>query len=266
MKTFSALLNSIFKTYTVWVVVALSLILLLLISWQIALAQTEPLKINGIEVKEYVIEKYKLKKDDVISEIQQTPNGPSGKLYIMGENITPKTVMATGDVKTRARSIAKAFLQEEAVLLGIPNIDETKEMAINVDTSPYTNLTTTNIYYRRYINNLELENASIQITVGHDEKIKTVIAELIPAPPELYEAVKKTTLTKDEAVNIIKRDLQLNRIDPNGIRKLNITKIAIQSQPYVIWRADVILSTGRFGYSINAFTGEIVEKRDTLVW
>ena len=264
-----AIFNSRNKTMRIWLLSSSVVILSLSIFCQLALAQTEPLKINGIEVKEYLIEKYKLHKvhkDDLTSTLQQTPYGPSGKLYIMSENITPKTVIATGDIQTRAQAIAKAFLQEEAVLLGISNIDEIKEMSIDIFTSLYTNFTTTNIYYRRYINNLELENAYIQITIGHDGNIRSVSAELVAIPSELYEAVKKKTVTKDEAINIIKQDLLSNKIAPRDIMKLNITKIATQSQPYVVWKADVILSTGRFGYSINAFTGEIVKKRDTLVW
>ena len=52
------------------------------------------------------------------STVQQTPNGPSGKLHIRG-NITPKNVKAAEGVQGRARAIAEAFLEEEAELLGI---------------------------------------------------------------------------------------------------------------------------------------------------
>jgi hypothetical protein len=176
-------------------------------------------------------------------------------------------VITDTSVQGRARAIAKAFLEEEAIMLGISNIGEIKEMSIDVFTSPYTNLTTTNVNYRYYIENLELENAYIQITIGHDENIRSVSAELVPTPPELYEAVKKKTLTEGEILKIVKQDLESAGIDSKEMRVLSIKTVAIPSPPYVIWKADVNLKKGggRWKYRIDALTGELLEKRDALI-
>src|SRR4030067_893322 len=83
-----------------WPMTVFYLFSALFIFTQAVLAQKEPdgiaqpYKINGKEVKEYLMEKYGLRKDDVTSEIQQTPNGPSGKMHINSfeRPITPKNV------------------------------------------------------------------------------------------------------------------------------------------------------------------------------
>lgn len=263
------------KARRVRMLFGMTLILALLIFGQTVSAQKEqdviaqPFKINGKEVKNYLMEKYKLRKHDVSSSLQQTPNGPSGKLHLRGD-IVPQNIANAKRMKNRedrARAIAGVFLKEEASLLGITNMDEIREMSIDTFTSPYNNLTTTNIRYQRYINDLELEYAYIGITIEHDGNIRSVSAELVPTPPELYEAVKEKILTEGEILKIVKQDLESAGIDPKDMRVLSIEKVAIPSPPYVIWKADINLKKGggRWKYRINAFTGEILEKRDALI-
>jgi len=246
---------------------------------QVAVAQKEAeisfqsYKINGKEVKEYLMDKYKLHKlhkDDLIITLQQTPYGPSGRLNISSFDrpFTPQNIVVTdASVQGRARAIAQAFLREEATLLGISNMDEIHEMKLDTFTSPYTNLTTTNIHYRRYIDNLELKDMYIGITIGHDETIRSVNAELVPVPPQLYEAVKKKALSETEILKIVEQDLTSKGINPETIRILSMEEIAVSWAPYVVWVVDVNLrkEVGRWNYSINAFTGEIVKKVDTLM-
>lgn len=247
---------------------------------QLALAQKEPevnsqpYKINGKEVKEYLMDKYqlhKIHKDDMTSTLQLTPNGPSGNLYINSfeRPITPQNITITdASVQGRARAIARAFLREETTLFGISNMDEIREMRIDTFTSPYTKLTTTNIHYRRYIDNLELKDMYIGITIGQYENIRSVSAELVPTPPELYEAVTKKTLSEIEILKIVEQDLESVGINSRDMRVLKVEKVVIPSPPYVIWKPDVNLKKGigRWGYDINAFTGEIIKKKNTLVW
>lgn len=224
--------------------------------------QAEPFKINGKDVKEYLIEKYKLRKDDIgdSTNVKQTPNGPKGYLSIM-RNIKLKNVILTGRGQDRDRAVAKAFLEEEANLLGITNMDEIHERAI--DTSRGHDGDYTTIYYNRLINNLVLNGADIRITIRPDETI-AVSAELIPAPPQLYEAVKRKTITKDKVMEIIKQDLlaNANKSDSKGMRISEIRKIAISTPPYVVWVANAGLENdlGGWGYTIDAFTEEILKK------
>jgi hypothetical protein len=62
----------------------------------------------------------------------------------------PKNVASLGgDRENRSRAIAKAFLEEEAELLGITSMDEIKEYGI--ETSKGNDGDFTNIYYRRSV-------------------------------------------------------------------------------------------------------------------
>ena len=241
------------------------LVATLLIFGQLALAQNEPLKINGKEVKEYLMEKYKLRKDDVRSEIQQTPNGPSGKLHINSfeRPFTPQNVVITDtSVQGRVRAIAQAFLKEDVALLGITNMDEIRE--IRIDTTKGREGDYTTVRYSRYIDNLELDGVYIRIDIGPDERIIGVNAEIMPAPPELYEAVKKKTLTEDEIRKIVEDDIKTNPAAKKtlkmagGSKSLKLEKIAIPSTPYVVWKVKSVV----WDYTIDAFTSEILEKHE----
>lgn len=256
-----------------WMPTILFLFYALFLLTPIAIAQkmsadsAHPLKINGKEVKEYLIEKYKLRKHDVSSTLQHTPYGPEGKLHLRGD-IVPKYIANAKEIKNRedrARAMAKVFLEEEAGLFGITNMDEIRKVKTNTIQGYKGQVTS--VHYRRYINNVELENMYVRVTIGPDETITSVGAELIPTPPELYEAVKKKILTEGEILKIVKQDLESAGVDPKEMRVLSIEKAAIPSSPYVIWKVDVNLkkSGGRWKYRIDAFTGEILEKRDALI-
>ena len=221
---------------------------------------SQPFKINGKEVKEYLIEKYKLHKENVISEIQQTPNGPSGTLHLRGD-IKPKDIVITEDtVQGHAKAIAKAFLEKESNLLGIANMKEIQETKINTIKGYRGDITS--VHFRRYIDKLELENVDIRITIGPNETITSIGASLVPPPPELYEAVKKKTLTEDEIRKIVEYDLGSTKKDLTGMKISEIRKIAIPSPPYVIWTANAGVKSdqGMWGYQIDAFTGEIIKR------
>ncbi len=110
-----------------------ALISLFLIFGHAAHAQDMPFRINGMDVKEYLIEKYNLRKHNVSSTLQQTPNGPKGYLSISGMGIKPKFMPVEENIQARARAIAKAFLKEEARLFGITNMDEIREISVETD-------------------------------------------------------------------------------------------------------------------------------------
>lgn len=273
MKHKTNITNSRFRYLRSWILSVLFLFYALFLPTSIALSQNEPdvnyqpYNINGKEVKQYLVEKYELKKHDVTSTLKQTLYGPEGKVYLRGK-ITPRNVaIAAGitDIKDRARAIAKVFLEEEASLFGITNMEEIREIKITTDKGyggEYVH-----IRYLRYINNLELEDANIIIRIGPDEKISWVRAEVVPISSELYEAVKKKILTEGEILKIVKQDLESAGVDPKEMRVLSIKKVAIPSPTYVIWKADINLKKGggRWKYRIDAFTGEILEKRDALI-
>jgi Zn-dependent metalloprotease len=143
-------------------------------------------------------------------------------------------------------------MEEEPELLGIIKPEEIRE--VNINTSKGYNGDYTNVNYQRYINGIELKNADMQITIGPNENISGISARLVPVSLEVYEATKKKTLSEEEIRSIIENDLRQNNIDPkSGIPTYH--KIAILSPPYVVW-----IVRRHWIYTINAFTGEIIEK------
>jgi hypothetical protein len=256
--------------------VPLVLLLWLFAFWQAALAQAKPnaagppFKVNGKEVKEYLTGKYgpKLRKDDLVSTLKQTPHGPEGTLYFRGD-IVPKNAARARGIKNRedrARAVTMAFLEEEGGLFGIDNIAEMRE--IRIFTSEGYDGEYVTILYLRYIDGLELDRSYVRITTRPEiDKITSVAAELIPAPPELYAAVRSETLGRNEILDIVRQDLTSAGINAADMRLLSIKKVAVPSSPYVIWNVDINLrmQLGRWKYRIDAFTGEILEKRDALI-
>ena len=259
MKNISAALDSYMKTRSVLLLITLVLFLTLLIFGHNAEAQDIPVTQQSTQdVKQYLTDKY-IEIHDVVSTIEQTQDGPRGRLNIRGK-IVPKAEIVGTDKKERSRAIAKAFLEEEADLFGITDMEEIRE--IGIYSGKGRDGEYTNINYRRYIDNLELGEMYIRLRVGPREKITRVNAELVPVPIELYEAVKKQTITEDKAIKTVERDLNSDGIEPKDIRILKIVKVAISSPPYVIWTVDANLKKGegRWGYQIDAFTGEILKK------
>jgi len=216
-------------------------------------------------VKQYLTDKYQ-KIQEVMSSLYQTPNGPQGKLHIRG-NFMPKNAPAIGgDRENRSRAIAKAFLEEEATLLGIKDMAELKEVRINTEKGHDGDYI--NIYYRRYINNLELEKAHLYIIIGPDETINSVSAGLVPVPPELYQAVAKKQLPEEKIREIVKQDLKSSgNIEANNVKIADMAKVAVATAPYLIWKVRVTIKTGTedWDYKIDALTGEILNKRSALI-
>lgn len=207
--------------------------------------------------KKYFKEKYQHVDTDITSsDVKRTKHGLSGSLWISG-NIVPQKkpsidMTKEPDRHARARAIAKAFMEDEAALFGITNPDEVRELNISTNNMPRGDYTFIN--FQRYINNIELENADMQIVIGPTEDITTAQARLVAVPPEVYEATKKKTLPKNEVQSIVEKDLTENMIDTKEIQ-ITCKKMAILSNPYVVW--EVI---SHWVYTINAFTGEIIRK------
>lgn len=135
-------------------------------------------------IKNHLKYKYVQIDDFIISTLQQTPHGPSGKINIGGD-IVPKTtdgvpiksVITETGRKARASAIAKAIIAEEVSLLGITDMDEVKE--VNSLDRPEG----VSIYFQRYIGALPFEYGDIAVHFKADgETIMSLQANVV-APP-----------------------------------------------------------------------------------
>lgn len=224
----------------------------------------------------YIKEKYKQIKH-AESDVKQTMNGPSGKVWLSGD-IEPQKKVALDlskepDRHVRSRAIAKVFMDDEPALLGITNSYEMQEMNISTDKGFEGDYT--HINYHKFINGIELKNADLLIVVGPKENIFSVHARLVPVSSEVYEATQKNTLSEDEVKSIVETDLAAD--DNSGYDKLrkaesdsrgheriqlrrSFKKVAITTPPYVIWEVSYIT----YIYNIDAFTGKIMNKIDSI--
>lgn len=137
------------------------------------------------DVSKHLKDKYRMK-GNVLDQntIKQTLYGPSGKISIDGwdKNLKPQTEIVGESKEERARAIAKAFMAEEAELLGIVDITEIKENKIVIGQGERGDYI--NIHYGRVINGVELKGSYIHITIGPEETITRVNADVI-APPHI---------------------------------------------------------------------------------
>ena len=256
------------QQYQKLLTITLVLILSLFVLCQTANAQNAPndksLKSykKPPNLKKYFQDKYKdqIDMDMITSNLQETPQGPRGKLHLSG-HIKPKNVEATsgdGDKATRARAIAKAFLKDESELFGLPDLNELREYKII--TSKGLKGEYTQIYYTRYIDDWPLDNSRAHIVIGPDESITSMYVTLTPAPSELYQAVAKKLITESEATEIVERDMKAHRIQSKGMSISSIHKYALTKPPYVVWIITIGTRVNGWAYTINAITGDIILK------
>ncbi len=155
----------------------------------------------------------------------------------------------------QSRAIAKAFLEEEATIIGITNFNEIGEIKLYTNEEKITFL-----LYGRFINGIELDGMHILIAIGADQTIRSVNATLVPVGPEVYEATAKETLSKEQARRIAGQDIKSfpRKGSKPDLSKIEFKKYAIADAPYVIWDAR---AAGRH-YRIDAFSGEILRKTE----
>lgn len=220
-----------------------------------------------VDLKTLLKGKYpKLK--DIISSVHATKNGFKGSLHLRGSFTPKKSYSKDGDRNNRARALAWAFMEEETSLLGIDDMGEMKEDKFEADKGYGGDYS--EIYYQRYINDTPLAGAIVHITVGPDETIMFIAANLAPAPQEVYDKTTQTMLTQENISKILKQDVKASiEIADAHIKIKKLKKYAISSDPYVIWRAQVNLSPEgwrqSYLYTVDAVTGEILTKKDMIV-
>ncbi|KAF0221407.1 MAG: hypothetical protein FD174_545 [Geobacteraceae bacterium] len=197
------------------------------------------------------------------SDVVLTKDGRSGHFSLSGDIVPHKKpeidLSAEPNKDVRAREIARAFLEDEQVLFDIKDLNEIKEYNLSTDKMPHGEYT--HINYKRFINGVEVEGAYIQVVVGPSENLTSVQASLVAIPLAAYEAINNASLSENEIISLVEADhneQDIKRYPKNDIVK-TFKKIAIASDPYVIW--DVFY---RYVYRINAFTGEIMSKQSAI--
>ena len=96
--------------------------------------------------------------------------------------------------------------------------------------------------------------------VDADGAIRHVHATLTPVSSDLYWAAKRKTMSKDEVMRIVEREL--TKSDQKLAPTIREPKLfATWRPPYLVWGASGSLAGNpAWGYNIDAFTGKILNK------
>ncbi len=202
----------------------------------------------------------------ISSTVEETPDGPKGYFHING-NIKPKSlnmssVVNETDTSTSARTVSKAFIDDESDFLGISKKEEVREEK----TSPIEGYdgTSTKVTYLRYINGLLVNNSHVDITVGPTKEIKDISADLVPMPSKLFEAAQRETLSEAQIIKIIESDLGTQGKNTKSMKVEKISKYLETESPYVFYGVTIKLDGKpgtRMSFKLDAQTGEILASR-----
>lgn len=217
------------------------------------------------ELKKKLLKKYGLDKDTLTIRLEHTQHGPKGYISMWRnrspghDNDTKDTPVIKENTHSRVTSIVREFLTEEAELFGIADLNELREIHYETDVRGLTS-----IRFQRYIDQLPLENSTIQFFVRSSGEVSEVSARLSPSSPELYEAVKKETLSEERIRAIAEETLRGVGFDvtinPYMRQYIKAHKVAIATPPYVLWKVE-----SYWNLVINAFTGEVIEKYSNIM-
>jgi hypothetical protein len=208
---------------------------------------------------QYFQAKYTQVDDSLESSVLETSDGPLGQITITG------TIVMSVDVsgmtpEEAARAIAMAFLNEEADFLDIPSpAADLLESSLTVTEDGITV-----IQYARYMGNLPFVDEYFRVDVNEDPAITRVEARLAPVSAAMMAAVGQTTLSSDDVKTIVHNDLVRSNqpVEPTLSEPF---LGATWRPPFVIWGArGSVGEQPAWGYRIDAFTGEILNKACTV--
>ena len=227
-------------------------------------AEGQPARTRPYKLPPNLLEHFKSKYADITDErlvasLQETPDGPLGQISLYGK-FPPKADLRGLGREERARAVAWAFIVQESALFDITNLSEIREHSLKTDDDGNSN-----VYYVRHIGNLQLVGQYIRIAIDDDGAITHVHATLTPVPRELYSAVDRKTITRDEVAKIVERDLtRANQKAAPSIAEPALS--ATWRPPYVVWGAGGALAgKPEWAYAIDAFTGVIMSKTCTAM-
>lgn len=205
---------------------------------------------SATEFKATLTARYEI--EESLVSLEDHPDGGVRGHFSLRGDLTPASARSAQLVQQGPRAIAQTFLAEETASLGIAVVDDLRESLFSE-----TGIGWTGITYHRFVGDLQLEHAQVSMSIDPEGRIRSVSGFLVPLPAALFEAAARPTISESAAHGIIRSHLVEAGENPNPPYKLKL--IATSSAPYVIWN-----SSGTWIYRIDAFTGEILEKRSGM--
>ena len=218
-------------------------------------------KNNNIEKR--LLNKYKSTHID----IQDSDVGAVGLFRINGD-LTPTDYvpLKEKDHLLRSKNLSDKFIATEASLFGVKNAaNDFKEKSNVIDRHGNSH-----IAYYRFVNGLRLDKMEIVVHIDQAGKVFSVNGNIVPIPPMTEELIKaknqKGLLKRKQVVAVILEDLMNVKIEKDAVKIKKLEKLAISTEPYVVWKGDVVLTKGRgrWFYIIDAHTGSIIDKMSAV--
>ena len=215
-------------------------------------------KSNNIDTR--LLKKYKLTHID----IQDSDVGAVGLFRINGA-LTPTDYvpLKEKDRLLRSKNLSDKFIATEASLFGVKNaVNDFKEKSNVIDRHGNSHIS-----YYRFVNGLRLDKMEIVVHIDQTGKVFSVNGNIVPISPSTEELIKaknqKGLLKRKQVVAVILEDLKNSKIEKDAVKIKKLEKLAISTEPYVVWKGDVVLTKGRgrWFYLIDAHTGNIIDKR-----
>lgn len=203
--------------------------------------------------------------DRLTSTLEETPHGPCGRLTIEG-SLRPKNPPEGPTPENRARGIARAFLQQEAALLGIADLAAIKEREVRILPKEQVNVT-----YFLEVGGLELwgTHFAFRIDLASGGTIVRFSTDLFPVSPELESKLKSPTIPADAARVIVVRDLAADPPTPGIPSEPVVTvsrRFAFAREPWVGWAATAARGGWpAWSYTVDAFSGAVLSKNCTAI-
>ena len=203
--------------------------------------------------------------DRLTSTLEETPHGPCGRLTIEG-SLRPKDPPEGSTPENRARGIARAFLQQEAALLGIADLAAIKEREVRILPKEQVN-----VGYFLEVGGLEIWGTyfAFRIDLASGGAIARFETDLFPVSPDLESKLKSPTISADAAREIVVRDLEADppasAIPSDPVVTVS-RRFAIAREPWVVWGATAARGgLPAWSYTVDAFSGKVLSKHCTVI-
>lgn len=183
---------------------------------------------------EYFKSRYDLPDDMIVSTLRETPDGPLGHINVHGKLTIASPMGATRE--ERARSATRAFLQHEAAFLDIADFSEIRELSIKFnDSERYEWLRgECDVQYERALGGIALYGTLYRFHVDPKGFITTFQATLVPVSSDLYAAVMRDKIARDEAGAIVEHDLESLDLRKTAVAVGEPTLAAYWRAPHVL--------------------------------
>ena len=158
-------------------------------------------------------------------------------------------------------SVAAAFLNENAALFGIVDVDDLILVSAEIVAGGASFVS-----YHRQVGGVRLSNFSIKFHIDPEGRIERIWGRIPAAPEDLYASVQRPILTEEEAREVAITELLATGRDIWLATRM--TLILESKPPYLMWQA-YNTSPGNGGtihtkIKINAATGEILDHHESV--